>query len=472
MYNGHMRWNFLAIVTAGFLIFFFSWVVAYKSGINDLAIQSEDTVPALFLPVTIIKDKTFYADRYYEYIRSAYPHPDDKNFEKNLTPFYLKKVGEHYLSAFPLVAGLIALPVFYVPVVSGMEPAFENLAVLGHITAALVVSLSGGVMHMLLRKYFFLDEFKSRLLTAVYLFGTINFALLSQALWQHGILEFFTLLSIYFLYSGFAKSKLNNAVLATFLSGLFIFLGVITRPTAFLIVPFVGLLILEKYGRSARKLIFAGAAYALGAVPPFLFFLWYNGKYYLDISNQGYAKQLFAGWLSGFPEGFLGTWVSPSKGILVYSPVLVFALVGFWLAIRKGLWRENFKYIVFGSIVILHTMVMGRWKHWYGGWSFGYRMASDILPFMILLMVPYAISPVFQKTKKLFYALFCISVGMEVMGIFFFDGIWHAAYDRGFRDMGWLWSIKDSELVFNIRRVLVKFGLLDKACPSCLPGVG
>jgi len=45
------------------------------------------------------------------------------------------------------------------------------------------------------------------------------------------------------------------------------------------------------------------------------------------------------------------------------------------------------------------------------------------------------------------------------MGVIFYDGIWHAAYDDGFRETAWLWSLKDSEVAFNIRRVLVKFGL-------------
>lgn len=111
---------------------------------------------------------------------------------------------------------------------------------------------------------------------------------------------------------------------------------------------------------------------------------------------------------------------------------------------------------------------MGRWKHWYGGWSFGYRMVSDILPFLVILMVPYVKSDFFEKTKKLFYLLFSISVAIQFIGLVFFDGIWHAAYDRGFRDTRWLWSIKDSEMLFYVRRVLVKFGMLQKACDVCL----
>jgi hypothetical protein len=85
-------------------------------------------------------------------------------------------------------------------------------------------------------------------------------------------------------------------------------------------------------------------------------------------------------------------------------------------------------------------------------------MASDVLPFLVLLLVPYLKSPLFTKTKALFYTTIVISVLFELMGLAFFDGIWHGTYDQGFWQQDWLWSIKNSELVFNISRLLVKLG--------------
>jgi hypothetical protein len=241
-------------------------------------------------------------------------------------------------------------------------------------------------------------------------------------------------------------------------------LAVLSRPTAIIFIPFLVLFVVYR-AKSASKLI----SYFLGFVPPLLFFIWYNSRFYLNLANQGYAGQLLSSWLSRFPEGFLGLWISPSKGILIYSPIFIFSIFVLWLALRKGGWRSNFEYFVFGSIVLVHTLVLGRWKHWYGGWSFGYRMASDVIPFFVLMIIPYLKSEVFKKTKGLFYFLFALSAGIQVCGIIFFDGIWHAAYDRGFKNTAWLWSIKDSEFIFNIRRVLVKLGLLERACPKCLP---
>lgn len=110
-YCGKMK-KFLVIVLLSWAVFFGGWFFVYKTGINPLVIQSEDTIPAIILPVTIIKEGTFYADTYYKGIIEKYPHPDDKNYQKGLVPFYFRKVNGHYISAFPIMAGLLSVPVY------------------------------------------------------------------------------------------------------------------------------------------------------------------------------------------------------------------------------------------------------------------------------------------------------------------------------------------------------------------------
>jgi len=459
----------LAIIS--FLVFFFSWFFAYKANINPLAIQSEDTLPAMFLPVAIIKEKTLYLDSYYKMMLGKYPHPDDKTFEKELTPFYLKKViakdgTAHFVSAFPLMAGILSIPIYFLPLLLGMPTSFENLIILAHLASAIIVSISGVFLYVLLKKHFSLDEKASVVLTLVYLFGTANYAMASQSLWQHGTLQLFIIAYMFCLFEFISNTAHKRYAI---LSGLVVGFAVLSRPTSALIIPFTLLLVVERL-EITRELANASFLYICGLFLPLLFFFWYNTVFYVDIANQGYTDQLFVNWLGKFPEGFIGTWFSPSKGILIYSPVFVFSLVGFYLAMAKKAWRGNLKYLVFGCIVVLHTLFMGSWKHWFGGWSYGYRMASDVIPFLILLMVPYMSSPFFERTKVWFYGLLGVSALVQIFGIFFFDGIWHAAYDTGYKNTAWLWSIKDSEFAFNVRRIFVKFGLLEKACEKCLPG--
>ncbi|HLD50873.1 hypothetical protein A3K34_02975 [candidate division WWE3 bacterium RIFOXYC1_FULL_40_10] len=450
--------KYILVVLGTFLLYFFAGFLVNSLGINGLQIQSEDTLPTMFLPVTIIKEGTLYLDNYYDMLIQRYPHPDDIG----LTPFYLKRAGNHYVSAFPILTSLLSLPVYFVGLgILKMAVTWESVILLSKISAGLIMAISSGVLFYVLLNTFRVDTKKSVILTIVYSFGTVNFAMLSQSLWQHGTVQLFLILGTNFLSHFLRTAKYRNI----FLSTLFFGMAVLARPTALLVLGLVGIFLLISHIKEKAKLVYTFMWMLLGIIPVLLFFVWYNQTYYLSISNQGYSSQVFTQWLSPFPEGFLGTWISPSKGILIYSPILIFSLLGLWLARKDDNKRV---YILFGLIILFHTLIMGFWKHWYGGYSFGYRMSSDILPFFVFAMVPYVNSSPFFKYYRLFIFLLCVSIMVQLSGLVFFDSIWHAAYDKGFRDTRWLWSLSDSEFMFNLRRILVKFAFLDKACPKCL----
>ncbi len=477
--------NFMLIFLSGFLVYFGSFMFVYFSGLNTLPIQSEDTVPAMFIPVTLLKEGTFYADTYYDMMLDRYPHPDDRNGKDGLVPFYIKRIQSnesapcqklpagmtatcfktHYVTAFTLTPGILATPVYLPALLAGMQITWENLILLSHMAAALIMSFSGGFMYILLKKHFFPQpdqDKKAIFLTSIYLFATVNFAMLSQSLWQHGALQLFTIAGLIFLLNALKNQK--PAHFALF--GFFLSLAVITRPTAALFAVLLYLLIpltLKKQGIKPTIYTF------LGVLPVVAFFVWYTLVYYGGFSNNGYASQMGNSWISPLWEGFLGIWVSPSKGILIYSPVLFFSLVGAYKAFKNKSLENRPLFLLSVVIIVLHTLVMGKWKHWFGGFSFGYRLASDVLPFFIILLASYVLSDLYARTRKVFYVLFAFSVGVQLMGMVFFDGIWHNAYDMGFKDTRWLWSLQDSEAAFNVRRVLVKSGYLERACPECLP---
>lgn len=453
--------TFFGVIFGSFVILFFSWFAVYKLGINGLAIQSEDTVPALFLPYSILQKGSLYLDDYYTQMLLRYPQPDDKDYVKGNVPFYLIKVDDHYLSAFTIITPLLALPVYIIPVLIHMYPTWETLTILSHISGALIISFASGILYLIFRKRLALSERNSILLCCIYSFATINYASISQAMWQHGTVQLLILVGLYFILG----ENLNRKQLL--LTGLFWSFAFLARPTALLpiaVLSFSFTFYKNTKIDSIKKLLYI----LLGFVPGLLFFIYYNNTYYGSFSNQGYSTQLFTSWLGDFPISYLGVWLSPSKGILIYSPVIAFSLVGLYLTVRNRIFDHRFLYLSSGVIILLHTLVISFWKHWYGGWSFGYRMSSDVIPFMVLLLVPFITSNLYKKYFRLFLLSVFLSVLVQIFGIIFFDGIWHAAYDRGFGDTSWLWSIKDSEFAFNVRRILVKVGFLERACPKCL----
>ncbi|MBN1162315.1 hypothetical protein JXA34_01050 [Patescibacteria group bacterium] len=468
---------FWKITLFSFLVYLLSWIFVYLTGINTHALQSEDTIPAAFLPISIIKRGTVYLDEFYPMLINKYPHPDDRSYDKGLVPFYLRKVedpGEcisqvsaervctseiHYVSAFPLITPILAIPIYLFPVLFKMSVTWELVYFLSHISAAWIMAFAGGLLYVLLVNEFSLGGKKSLLLTGVYLFATINYPMMSQSLWQHGTVQLFFILTLISLYR-------KNYFWASFS----FCMAILARPTAIFISPIIGCMFLyqilsESKSARCRSIV----SVFLGAVIPAVFFLFYNQLFYRGISNQGYYDHFMKSWLSKFPEGFIGTWISPSKGILVYSPVFIFSFVSMYFYFKNLEFRTDNRYGFYSAIVLLHTLVLSKWKHWYGGYSYGYRMSSDVLPFLVLLLVPYVRSEYFVKHKRVFMSLVILSVFIQLGGIVFFDSIWHSAYDKGFEDTSWLWSIKDSEFMFNIRRILVKIGIMHKACPKCLP---
>lgn len=444
--------NLILIFASAFVLYFGAWFAVYSLRLNTLAIQSEDTVPAILVPLTILKHNSLFLDDYVPMMLQKYPHPDDKKYLKGLLPFYLRKVDNHYVSAFPIITPILALPVYFPFVAFNIPVTWENLAMVSHIASALIVAVSGAFLYYLLRKTLELAESTSRILTICYLFGTINFALVAQSLWQHGTLQLFSIIALIFFVKAFKEDFKQSAGSYIFWFSFFSGIAVLSRPTAALPYVIFSLYIVKRNWKATLPLI-------LGMSPCVLFFVWYNAVFYHSISNQGYSNQIFKNWLGGFPLSFFGIWISPSKGILVYSPIFIFSFLGFITALKNKARYTNL-FLLAATSAFLHILIISFWKHWFGGWSFGYRMSSDVIPYLILLLVPFVESTFFKKYSRTFYVLLVISIFIEIVGVVFFDGVWHAAYDKGFKNTAWLWSLKDSEMVFYLRRVLVKVGVL------------
>ena len=268
--------RFFAVVLISFLVYFVSWFVVYSLGINKLAIQSEDTVPAMFLPITILKEGTFYADTYYDQIKHRFPNPDDKNFEKGLVPFYFRKVNDNYVSAFPVITPFLAIPVYIFLVILNLPVTFNSLIILSHISSSLILAFTGGFFYLLLQKHYshLLNKKNILLLTFIFLFSTINFPLVSQALWQQSSLQFFIILGLIFL----LKND-KHVYFDIFLSSLFFGFAVLSRPTAVLYLPFLLLLFFSRFTRDLRNIFYQVTTYILGFVPPAAFFIWYKSVF-------------------------------------------------------------------------------------------------------------------------------------------------------------------------------------------------
>ena len=97
-------------------------------------------------------------------------------------------------------------------------------------------------------------------------------------------------------------------------------------------------------------------------------------------------------------------------------------------------------------------LTLGTYTVWWGGHSFGPRLLADILPALVLGIVP-AWPAVWRPGLRrwLFGAAFAASVLVEIVGAFNFPSPRHVEWNMTPKDVDWahdrLWDWRDPQLI-------------------------
>lgn len=156
-------------------------------------------------------------------------------------------------------------------------------------------------------------------------------------------------------------------------SALALGISILFRPTNLLGFP-IWLKTLRDHG---IKTIWSGILIAVGLA----MLLLYNWIRFHSILNFGYGDESFE---SNLLLGLAGTLFSPGRSILLYSPILCLAIPGM-LAFYKKDWAFT---IVCAIIVTAHIMLISSWHSWDGGWSWGSRLLTPIIPILGIFTAP------------------------------------------------------------------------------------
>lgn len=103
-------------------------------------------------------------------------------------------------------------------------------------------------------------------------------------------------------------------------------------------------------------------------------------------------------------EAFIGITVSPYRGLLYLSPILLLALIGIWLSWRKG-WLERSTILCIVASTTYMLLANSSFNGWHGGYSIGPRYLIPIVPLMALLLLSVA-----GKMRVLWIALGALSL--------------------------------------------------------------
>jgi hypothetical protein len=286
------------------------------------------------------------------------------------------------------------------------------------------------------------------LLTLAYAFGTTTWVVSSQALWQHGMAELLLIGALLFLTAPCTVPR-------TIAAGLLIGLIAANRPPDVILAAAVGLYGLWWAGRRLAVLLSAAAAL------PMVVVLFYN----LDAAGNiaggygviGHARFFHHELL----QGVGGLLVSPTRGLLLFSPFLLFLVMAWRYVPRSG--DERRLTLAMGVAVVIQILLYAK-TDWRSGLSWGPRYMTDLLPFLIWMLVP-VVAALRGAGRALFLLAAGVSIAIEAIGAFAYS--WPIdlpiyAADRGtqYHDMRGAWVWRNNPIAASIRHGLAPADLV------------
>jgi hypothetical protein len=381
-------------LVAALLLTAFAFLV-YNANLR--LISSGDNYPARYLPFSILKHG-----------RLSLETLADATAQGDAHPYWLRKKDGRVFSSFPVAVPVLVTPL-YVPAALHLhcygwtDNRLDRAArVMEKLTSALIASLSVGLMYLLL-----VQRTRCRLpllLTIAYGFGANTWMISSQALWQHGLAELLLTLALFILL-GRCTAPRSLAV------GACLALAACARPPDAIFAAALGLFAL-RWSRGAVRFLLVG-----GAVP-FVLLLTYNyhvARTIVGGYGSGAGFNLFncsLGW------GLLGLLFSPTRGLFVFSPFLLFLPLGLRSTLREPRLRP-LALLVLGGV--LAQLALYAKLDWRAGCAWGPRWLTDMLPLLVWLLAP-AVGRLGRIGTAVFVLTIGASIGVQGIGAFWYTG--------------------------------------------------
>jgi hypothetical protein len=402
---------------------------------NGRAITAGDTYPARYLPFAIVEHHTVLMNPIERIAAQGRPE----------TAFWmLRHPKGHIVSLYPVVVPVVVSPL-YIPAVAYLhdrgwtDARMDYVArVMEKFSASMMAALSAALMYLALRRR--TTNRNALLLTFAYALGTTTWVISSQALWQHGLAQLLAVASLLLLTG---RCTTPRAIVVALLCGLLA--G--NRPPDAILAAALGVYALFWAGRRRALLL------AIVAALPMAVVLFYNVRYCGSIGG-GYGVLGNATFFH-YPilQGLAGLLVSPTRGLLVFSPFLIFAgLIVRHLPARRD---DRLLALLLGAAVILQLLLYAK-IDWRGGMSWGPRYMTDLLPFLIWLLIP-VVDALRNTGRVLFHVAVAISIAIQAIGAFAYDPSLDAVFAsqlEGADKMKPAWEWKNSPILTSIKNGL------------------
>lgn len=205
--------------------------------------------------------------------------------------------------------------------------------------------------------------------------ATSAYSVAGRAVWQHTPSMLLMTIILYLLLRSEERPSLAGW------AGLPVALAYTMRPTDSLwVVAFTVYVAV----RHRRYLLY----YLLAAAPVAAVFVAYNFSIYHNVFSPYYRSYLVGFLPENWPrlaEAMAGNLVSPSRGLFIFTPVFLFAIV---VMLRRKLATPLAPYMI--AIVVVHWVCVSAYvDNWWAGHSYGPRFFTDLTPIFVLFLIPW-----------------------------------------------------------------------------------
>lgn len=320
----------------------------------------------------------------------------------------------HLYSRYPIGPTLIVFPLF--TAMAGIvdmvgRPMAERLR--GHASNVVVSFFNGdfvrssGLVEIILASFLmgiaaafvfltsllFLSTRASAFLALIFAFATPAWSTGSRALWQHSTEMTLIAIALCFIIRETVVWSAIPLALAYF-----------ARPSASILIAVLAVYIFAF--RRNRFWLWAGAG-VITALPFFAVNYSLYGRLLQPYFTSQVILPLRVQSVGPFLSALAGQCVSPSRGVLVFTPIFLFSLYGVLLCFRnRWLWPLP---AFLAAALALHWCAISAFADWPGGYCYGPRYFSEMTPVFLFFLIPVMRQAAEKRPLRRYYVLFALA---------------------------------------------------------------
>jgi hypothetical protein len=408
---------------------------------------------------------------------------DTKHGADGIPHFFVEAPNGHLSSTYPIGNVIITFPVYFLLFIGIKLAEFYQWAIQGNVVdylnltdpdsegviqhyqklaAIAVASFSSVIFYWINRLKF--NEAVALVSTFIFAFATSMWVTGSQGLWQHGCSNLVVLCMIFCLFKA-NRTEGKSRQVALVMAGVFCGFLPGIRSTSSLYVVAAIVYALFTYRQEALYLFLGLPSALISASWNIYYFgfslskLFIGGYTRFGSETESFTTSYYSWTVQQFTEGFLGLLISPSRGLLVFTPVSLLALPGgghLWRS-RTGKDEKLLLCFLFAAVLIFVQYCF--FKIWTGGSCYGPRYMTDILP-VLCLLISYCLAYGMQQPRRFVHlkliilsVLIICSTFSQVVGAFGFTS-WDSIPPLPQSERIWRWH--DNQIERHAKHVFYK----------------